>query len=862
MKPLGSLFAYLFHRAELPAGVGVPETVPPPFPDFGRYPPRPEGVPLVSVESLIEQQADIIKQIRQNARLITPERWTLLFDDAIRRYAEFVHLLPASEYDHHRGLGGLFRHGLEVALHSLRFGYDHSQDIGNYPSHNRQLELRWSYACFISGLCHDLGKPLSDITVTNAGGEPWSPFTESLYQWAARHRIDRYFITYRAGRHNQHHAFNVRAMRFVIRPEGDLFLSEISPHLIREVTEAIMGSQTSVATLVRYVHNADKLSCDDDKKRNPLAASDTASPAFTSITPAHKYLLDGVRTCIRKGVWTPNQAGGPLWVINRAVYLTWPLVCNDILREIPDNAGMPRDPDTLAELLSERQITRPFEAPNGMSYRYWSVLPETSKPNSFPFKAVCFPEAKLFYDVEPTSIKASFYSPGDVAKLYRKAPEGRRGVSTEQLEEVVPASAEDASPVSPPPHEPPSRVDEAAPPAEHDYDFHLSADEQYSAENLPAFEELEPGPTANRRPADSKSKPSVTGKRSNDAQNSRTWLMSKDSHLGTWLIELADHVARNPQCPESKLLAVSGKGLVIAYPEGLEGAGDEPKEVSKRLKELEWLDVNADGPPILKNNLGFKRAVLLSQEVSAKFFKVLGPVTMQPIENIDPKAQKGAREHIKVSDLQSFREQKAASKPEATAAQATEAPPPAIEIEADATENREPEMTPGAEPLHFELPDETGDLVEYVPDGIDFGPAETVEPPQASESVEVSSAPDAKGKTASKDKGRAPANPKQDGSAAGKRQGSTSIPIRPSRTAVIKGLRWIRQVNPSLFVDGPDGTYVFGYSAIKRELRNADEQLFSDLTVALASVDEIQQAKGTHPLSYCIPKPLLDGDTK
>ncbi len=32
------------------------------------------------------------------------------------RYAAFVHLLPASETHHHRGAGGLLRHGLEVAF--------------------------------------------------------------------------------------------------------------------------------------------------------------------------------------------------------------------------------------------------------------------------------------------------------------------------------------------------------------------------------------------------------------------------------------------------------------------------------------------------------------------------------------------------------------------------------------------------------------------------------------------------------------------------------------------------------------------------------------------------------------------------
>nr|WP_276611704.1 TraI domain-containing protein [Thiorhodococcus mannitoliphagus] len=34
----------------------------------------------------------------------------------IERYAAFAHLLRALETQHHRGAGGLFRHGLEVAF--------------------------------------------------------------------------------------------------------------------------------------------------------------------------------------------------------------------------------------------------------------------------------------------------------------------------------------------------------------------------------------------------------------------------------------------------------------------------------------------------------------------------------------------------------------------------------------------------------------------------------------------------------------------------------------------------------------------------------------------------------------------------
>ena len=40
------------------------------------------------------------------------------------KYAEYIHLLPASESHHHRGAGGLFRHSLEVGFHAALMAGD------------------------------------------------------------------------------------------------------------------------------------------------------------------------------------------------------------------------------------------------------------------------------------------------------------------------------------------------------------------------------------------------------------------------------------------------------------------------------------------------------------------------------------------------------------------------------------------------------------------------------------------------------------------------------------------------------------------------------------------------------------------
>jgi len=409
----------LFKRSARASPVVVRNAAPAPFPEFGRYPPSPDGFPIVSCEHLVKNQEQLIRLIRMSVRFTDEERWKLLFDDAINRYAAFVHLLPASEYDHHRGVGGLFRHGLEVAHKTILLGYAHAQDMTNYPSHNRLLEQRWSYACFIAGLCHDLGKAVSDMTVTDRSGEhQWSPYSETLVEWANRLDIDRYYINYRPNRHKRHSAFSVKVFTHIARKEGEVFLSDVSDQLSQDVTDAVMGSSSSLANLVAYVSKADALSCEEDRKRNP--STDTGG-AFTAAAPAHKFIFDAIRRCIEEKVWTPNDKNSPLFIINRGLYLIWPRAADDIIARITSPAGIPTNPETIAEMLEERGLIVSYSPQPDIKNTYWSILPDPLSANNrgLPLKAICFDRATRFYEVEPESVAASIFDPVEMSRHFK-----------------------------------------------------------------------------------------------------------------------------------------------------------------------------------------------------------------------------------------------------------------------------------------------------------------------------------------------------------------------------------------------------------------------------------------------------------
>lgn len=110
--------------------------------DFPRYPPFAKGFPVAPIEKVLGTQAELIERIR-NALGLTREEHERLLLPVITNFASFVHFLPASEGHHHRGAGGLFRHGLEVAFWAAQASEAVMFAIEGTPRERRSNEPRW-----------------------------------------------------------------------------------------------------------------------------------------------------------------------------------------------------------------------------------------------------------------------------------------------------------------------------------------------------------------------------------------------------------------------------------------------------------------------------------------------------------------------------------------------------------------------------------------------------------------------------------------------------------------------------------------------------------------------------------------------
>ncbi|MND27444.1 putative helicase [compost metagenome] len=382
--------------------------------DIPRYPPFAKGLPVAPIDKILATQAELIEKVR-NSLGFTIEDFNRLVLPVIHRYAAFVHLLPASEAHHHRGAGGLFRHGLEVAFWAAQASESVIFSIEGTPKQRRDNEPRWRLASCFSGLLHDVGKPLADVSITDKNGVvTWNPYFESLHDWAKRHHVDRYFIRWREKRHKRHEQFSLLAVDRIIPVETREYLSESGPLIIEAMLEAISGTSVN-QPVTKLMLRADQESVSRDLKQNRLNVDE-----FSYGVPVERYVFDAIRRLVKTGKWKVNEPGAKVWHLQQGVFIAWrnlgdlyDLISHD---KIP---GIPRDPDTLADILIERGFAVPNtvqEKGDRAYYRYWEVLPEMLQEAAGSIKILMLrlESNELVFTTEPPAAVAGEVV-GDVA---------------------------------------------------------------------------------------------------------------------------------------------------------------------------------------------------------------------------------------------------------------------------------------------------------------------------------------------------------------------------------------------------------------------------------------------------------------
>jgi Putative helicase len=340
--------------------------------DALRYPPYIRGYPaFIAGHVLLDYHKEKVGQIASGIGL-PPQQFKRLILPALVSYANFVHLVPASQNHHHRAWGGLLAHGLEVALLALNSCQVTSFDHGRVPQERTRRKERWYAAAVFASLLHDTGKPLSDFRVTDASGELfWKPVSKSIPDWAAENGIERYYLHWNPGRHERHKNLSITMVDRILHPEVREWLMDGGQDLYSAMVAAITGDDEKSA-LTGIVIKADSASVHLDLKKRGGDPAGTA--AGGTGVPIASHVIGAMRLLRQNEVWKANGRGDRIWSTTQGIFIAWNAAAAEVVEKMLADGlkAFPRSADSLGEILADHDV---FERnPNGSIY--WKVAPD------------------------------------------------------------------------------------------------------------------------------------------------------------------------------------------------------------------------------------------------------------------------------------------------------------------------------------------------------------------------------------------------------------------------------------------------------------------------------------------------------
>ncbi len=341
--------------------------------DTSAYPPVDPGIPALAIEDVLLPHQDLIDRIKICYGMDRPTFEHELLP-LIRRYAEFVHLLPATPDNYFNGAGGLLRMGLEVAFFSLQGTDAHIFSGRATITSRRHLEPRWRYATFIAGLCGEIYRTLSHVMVTDENGDEWPPYLLPLSAWLTGHQVKRYYLKWRLNAHESR-TLSVFALPHVVPIEIMQYLANdnaiIVPHMLACISGMAIYRDRNV--LDNLVRRSAALVID----RYLQASADRyGKPQLGS--HLERYLLDALRRLASiDAAWSPNSEKSRIWYGSDGLFIVWPNAAIDIrnLLDADQLPGVPKAPETMLEVLIAAGI---FEAQSD-GQTTWQILPPNTK---------------------------------------------------------------------------------------------------------------------------------------------------------------------------------------------------------------------------------------------------------------------------------------------------------------------------------------------------------------------------------------------------------------------------------------------------------------------------------------------------
>lgn len=342
------------------------------------YPKQITGIPVFSVDSIYNHYKDLVKEVKKNSGIGEHRsdngvaKLDYLFTEVIKRYIEYIHMLPASENHHHSTPGGMIVHSLESSAHAQKFAKENKPESLGMQDLDRQSLPVFRYAAWLATFMHDAGKVLRDIVVDAVEIEDsgvnvrvssrtpipsWQPQKESLISWAKRFNVATYSVTYVKDRvHNQHNVDSVQLLQPVLGNGQALeFLLSSPADVHSKLVRVLAGHDNGKDYIASSVRRGDMLST----SRNVAQMAGSTFLTEQSLSaPAKIYKA----MKMAKQDWSYNTMNADVWVIGGEVYLRYAKAFHSIIKTANKNdLTIPNDLSVVTMLMEESGITEAFD---------------------------------------------------------------------------------------------------------------------------------------------------------------------------------------------------------------------------------------------------------------------------------------------------------------------------------------------------------------------------------------------------------------------------------------------------------------------------------------------------------------------
>lgn len=339
-----------------------------PLRDVPRYPPFDAGIPVKPIDMVLASQSELIGRIFRTAG-VSREEFDKFYQPAIRNLARHVHLLPATDTENHQGAGGLFCFALEIGLYSLQMANASVFPVGGGVERRFHMTPKWSLATFLAGICSQLYRTVGTMVVLTREHEQWQPLLMPIYDWSVSANSDRYFIRWLEDRNQSGAQASSAYVVNLIVPVSVMQHLAIDNNLVLPaMSAAITGGSSGDNPILKIINPITSRVIMEDRKRSVRNYGH-----MTVGTHLEPHLLDAMIRLIRGGTWSWNNRNAVIWIGSDGVFISWTDAAQAVVNLMTRDgyAGIPRDPDTLADMLTGCGV---FEAPK-KGGKYWTITP-------------------------------------------------------------------------------------------------------------------------------------------------------------------------------------------------------------------------------------------------------------------------------------------------------------------------------------------------------------------------------------------------------------------------------------------------------------------------------------------------------